>query len=732
MSKQKYDRIAIQQKRPIKTVNNESIEGRGNIIITGADGVVGPQGPQGNPGPQGIQGETGPQGIQGEIGPQGIQGETGETGPAPNVDNFVLVSGDTMTGDLNVNADIYINGVLVKDVATTADYDDLINTPTIPTDTGDLTNGAGYATETYVDDAVADIVDSAPGTLDTLNELADALGDDPNFATTVATQIGEKVAKVGDTMTGTLNINSGGVPLFMTGTEFRINSGGSSDGFLRFMNSSGQMSIGMTGAVKNDLLIVDRKNTHIAGKYQGDLNKWSFFTDNVERLHINETGNIGVGTNNPSEKLDISGKQIFSSTGVGYYGQPNAFNTSSNGDKIILYNDGAAYDGRIGVGSQSNLWIKSYGESPNEGDIELYAGGSKRATFKGSGNVGIGTDNPGAKLDVNGTTQLESLQVRGGVNNSVIVDYETSLANSTYGIIDLRENNTTTWKFVGRRISGTNYSLELYGQAGKKMQITQDGDVGIGVASNTVGAKLEVNGDAIISEDLTINATGTALSVPNGNVGIGTSSPSAKLDVRFTGTLGRDRLARFEKFSTGDNAYLDIFADNQNNTVEFISTGTLDGGFKFGNNGDNNQLVINNGNIGVGTDSPDTKLQVKSDTFDVAKFERNSNTSSSTIFIQNSVGDGCAIQGSGGGGGMALATLTSGGVFAEKMRIRPSGNVGIGITNPSEKLEVNGTIKATDINFTGLPTYPSELAASNFLSSGDMYKTATGELRIKL
>lgn len=49
----------------------------------------------------------------------------------------------------------------------------------------------GLATEVYVNTKVADLVDSAPEALDTLNELAAALGDDPNFATTLATQIGE-------------------------------------------------------------------------------------------------------------------------------------------------------------------------------------------------------------------------------------------------------------------------------------------------------------------------------------------------------------------------------------------------------------------------------------------------------------------------------------------------------------------------------------------------------------
>ena len=74
--------------------------------------------------------------------------------------------------------------------------------PTVPTDVSDFNNDAGYltssnltgyATETYVDTAVSNLVNSAPATLDTLNELAAALGDDENFATTVSTQLGTKV-----------------------------------------------------------------------------------------------------------------------------------------------------------------------------------------------------------------------------------------------------------------------------------------------------------------------------------------------------------------------------------------------------------------------------------------------------------------------------------------------------------------------------------------------------------
>ena len=50
----------------------------------------------------------------------------------------------------------------------------------------------GYATENYVDTEIANLVDSAPATLDTLNELAAALGDDANFSTTITNQIAAK------------------------------------------------------------------------------------------------------------------------------------------------------------------------------------------------------------------------------------------------------------------------------------------------------------------------------------------------------------------------------------------------------------------------------------------------------------------------------------------------------------------------------------------------------------
>jgi hypothetical protein len=77
----------------------------------------------------------------------------------------------------------------------------------------DILATQGYADQAeadakaYADQKVADLVDSAPVLLDTLNELAAAISDNPNYAADLATSVGEKVAKAGDTMTGALTLS---------------------------------------------------------------------------------------------------------------------------------------------------------------------------------------------------------------------------------------------------------------------------------------------------------------------------------------------------------------------------------------------------------------------------------------------------------------------------------------------------------------------------------------------
>ena len=100
-------------------------------------------------------------------------------------------------------AGIWENNTLLENkYAKLTDLDDLALKAELPSNVSELTNDAGYitnsslasyATQEYVNTQISNLVNSAPEALNTLDELAAALGDDPNFATTVSNQIGTKL-----------------------------------------------------------------------------------------------------------------------------------------------------------------------------------------------------------------------------------------------------------------------------------------------------------------------------------------------------------------------------------------------------------------------------------------------------------------------------------------------------------------------------------------------------------
>jgi hypothetical protein len=150
---------------------------KGDTGLTGATGAAGAKGDTGN---------TGAAGAQGIQGPAGAKGDTGDTGPAG--------AASTVAGPTGPKGDTGDTGP-----SGTTNYNELTNLP-------DLTV---LATKTYADNAattaVAAAIDSAPATLNTLNELAAAINDDASFASTVTTALGTKAPIDSPTFTGTVN-----------------------------------------------------------------------------------------------------------------------------------------------------------------------------------------------------------------------------------------------------------------------------------------------------------------------------------------------------------------------------------------------------------------------------------------------------------------------------------------------------------------------------------------------
>ena len=134
----------------------------------------------------------------------------GVTSAATLSSTLAVTGTSVMTGTVTANGGVI--GNLTGNVTSsgTSTFADIDMSGTIDmgsnkiTAVTDPTNAQDAATKAYVDSEVAGLIDSAPGALDTLNELAAAIGDDANFSTTITNSIATKLPLAGGTMTGAI------------------------------------------------------------------------------------------------------------------------------------------------------------------------------------------------------------------------------------------------------------------------------------------------------------------------------------------------------------------------------------------------------------------------------------------------------------------------------------------------------------------------------------------------
>ena len=366
---------------------------------------------------------------------------------------FKVKNGLIVIGDLTTSGTITINGALAA-------------TQSWVTSQAYLTSASlsGYATQSYVTSAISSLIDAAPAALDTLNELAAALGDDANFSTTITNSIAAKLPLAGGTMSGILTFSSAYNAYIYTFSRVGL----ANQGRIIYNNGTG------------------------SNMFFGELasNVYGFtpsaYTDTPALAFNFSTNNVGIGTASPTRKLDVNGTSIF-----------RDFTTvvSSNGNPV-----------------SNTTWL-----STDSGITNIYTGGnstvqlnSNGVSYFNGGNVGIGTSSPDTPLVVQGGSAGT-----GGWNR-------TATLSATYpGLIF--NSNGTKWGGMAYDysaamrfwVNANNNDIFAGTQA---MSILNNGNVGI-ATSNPI-YKLQVAGSAYVNGGTLFLDSSEYLRWGNSNQGI--------------------------------------------------------------------------------------------------------------------------------------------------------------------------------------------------------------------
>jgi hypothetical protein len=263
--------------------------------------------------------------------------------------------------------------------------------------------------DTYTDQAIALLVDSSPATLNTLNELAAALGDDANYAATITTALGLKAPLASPALTGTATFGQ----LHGTSSTSEIGSGSSTAAIKRIrMHQGGELCfgdvtnanfLGLTEGTVNQFVDTDRLGLY----YRNELKLYS--NSNTLRVTWDVNGNQTNVGSLTAAGVTSSSNIRFSSGTVGNSTDPGI--TSSNTNAGIYF---ASSGVGLGSGSSSKyLFLDSSGNVSTGGTLTAVGD----ITVTGAGDVNA----THLKLNNTGYIQLgtswaneRSLQIKGG------------------------------------------------------------------------------------------------------------------------------------------------------------------------------------------------------------------------------------------------------------------------------------------------------------------------------
>lgn len=311
-------------------------------------------------------------------------------------------------------------------------------------------------------------------------------------------------------------------------------------------------------------------------------------------------------------------------------------------------------------------------------------------TVTASGDVAIDTDTlfvdvSTARVGINTSSPDYRLQVNGSVATVDSFFYVTSTTNSAVGllrVVDSGGNNAGQLAVSGLDGLGANASWNFQNTIGVinfqnsgDINMTGGGNVGIGTSSP--GSKLDVNGTISVSG--TIDQTGT---VPTFNF----NETDAGTDEKRWRTFMNAGVYNFESVNDAFTTTSPIWkVDRNGNSVNYQTWST---------GGSERMRIDSSGNVGIGTSSPATTLDVRGSGL-IQQM-----VSSSTSAYEQYVDSASAVMAVGIIGGAGYVGTTSSDVLrlytvnSERLRIDTSGNVGIGTSSPGAKFDVNGEMRA--------------------------------------
>ena len=392
----------------------------------------------------------------------------------------------------------------------------------------------------------------------------------------------------------------------------------------------------------------------------------TFFDDNNVAMILKDGGNVGIGTSNPTRRLNVFGTPILNGDNRAILGLMD--NTAMNSG----VGGGVDFGGIFNIAGSYAEWsgIKGIKENSVNGD---YAGAlafmtrqmgfntAERMRISSTGNVGIGTTSPQRPLHVF-SAGISPLRLESSNTNTTALE----IYNST---------SARTWETA---VAGT-----------------------INLASIPVGSYYIYDQGSGVPR-MVINTSG--------NVGIGTTTPNERLTVvgnisatgKLYGTESANWNSVYSSVNTVSANWNSVYSNVQSNSANWNSVYSN----VQSNSANWNSVYASVNPVSGNWNSVYTNVQT--------------NSANYILDGGNSKGSNLLI-GTNDNFNLTLETNNT-----PRLTIINSGNVGIGTPNPARILHTNGTIRFEGLSVYA----NNSDAITDGLVAGDVYRTSTGELRI--